>query len=280
MKILVFGASGHIGRNLFLSENASKFEMISAPTLRSGLDLLNLPSLIDFLSEVDFDLIINLTGYLPQKNIKHYGLDINKYGSSQIVNALHSTSKIKPLIHLSSATEVMIGSRAESEYSASKRMGFENLQIANKDNLIPIIQIALHNVIGKDHGAQNLVNQLISNLGESRSTVLNYPNRIRDFVWIDDCIDSIFLILQTVEEHIKVDTLRPYTRFEVGTGVPISISELAILVCDELAGDRNLILRNDSIADDDFSFLVADLRSPETIRCMTSLEFMLKKMLS
>jgi nucleoside-diphosphate-sugar epimerase len=280
VKILVFGANGHIAKNLLLSEKANTFEIISAPTLRSGLDLLDLTSLTAYVNEVDFDLVINSTGYLPQKNTKTYGFDINKYGSSQIVKALLLTSKIKPLVHLSSATEVIVDSRAESEYSASKIMGFENLQIANEDNLIPIIQIVMHNILGKDYGAQNLINQLISNLGAGRSTFLDYPNRIRDFVWIDDCIDSIFLILQTVEKHIKLGTLTPNHRFEIGTGTPISISELAMLVCDELTGDRDLILCNKSIAYDPFSLIVANLGSPETISCKTSLEVMLKRMLS
>ncbi len=280
MKILVFGANGHIAKNLLLSEKANTFEIISAPTLSSGLDLLDLTSLTDYVNELDFDLIINSTGYLPQKNTKTYGFEINKYGSSQIVKALLLTSKIKPLVHLSSATEVIVDSRAESEYSASKIMGFENLQIANEGRLIPVIQIVMHNVVGKDYGAQNLINQLISNLGANRSTVLNYPNRIRDFVWIEDCIDSISLILKTVEKHIKVGTLRSNHRFEVGTGTPISIYELAMLVCDELAGNPDLILCNESNAYDPFSFIVANLGSPETIRCKTSLEIMLKRMLS
>lgn len=279
MKILVFGASGQIARNMLLSEKSKSYKMILAPTFKSGFDLLDLSSLTDYLKQTDFDLIINCTGYLPQKNIKPYGFDINRYGSSQIVNALRLASKIRPLVHLSSATEVTVSARAESEYSASKIEGLRNLQIANGDNLIPVIQIVMHNVVSRDHGTHNLINQLIWNLGNNRPTFLEHPHRYRDFVWIDDCIDSIFQILQTMEKYIRAGTIRPHTRFEIGTGIPVSISRLASLVCDVFAGDRKLIVYNESTIHDPFSSIVANLGSSETIVCTTSLEVMLKRML-
>lgn len=279
MKLLVFGASGHIARNMLLSEKAKTFDLILAPTFNNGFDLLDLSKLTHYVNGLDFDLIINLTGYLPQKNLKPYGFDINKHGSAYIVKALLLTSKLKPLIHFSSATEVTVAGRAESEYSASKIEGFRNLQIANVDNLIPVIQIVMHNVVSRDYGTHNLVNQLIWNLDNSRSTFLKYPDRIRDFVWIDDCIDSIFLILQTIEKYIRAGTIRPHTRFEIGTGIPTSISELATLVCNEIAGDHKLIVCNESITHDPFSSIVANPGSSDTIIGKTSLEIMIKRML-
>jgi nucleoside-diphosphate-sugar epimerase len=277
VNLLILGSNGYIGKHFVASPHKKMFDSIFAPS-KSEVDLLDLVQLAKYLEATEFDIIMNCTGYLPHRHEKHYGYEINRFGSANLVKALKIIDKTAPVIHFSSSTEIRIGSQTESEYSASKIEGFENLLKANVGINKPIIQVVLHNVIGKDAGSTNLLNQLIMSAKQELSINIKFPNRIRDFVWIDDCIGGIAEVLRNVQSQCEDLSLPVLSRYEIGSGIPISIYECAVLVYKSRGVSLDYI-KVDGLDVDPFPSIVANVAAKGTIVCQTSLESILQNII-
>ena len=273
MKLLVFGSNGHIGRHFCSSQDAIELHEFLKPSREVG-DLLDVEKLTKYIQLNDFDLALNLAGYLPHKQAKAYGYEVNSLGSANLATAMLRAGKTVPIMHFSSATEILVESIAESQYSTSKIEGFQNLLSVSMDQ-IPIIQVVLHNIIGRDRKSKSLFNQLLVNSRNNIGTTINFPHRVRDFVWIDDLIIAMLEVLERVEYESKRGSLPPLTRFEIGTGIATSLSELAELVYRMTGCDQQIHLMEMG-GGDKFPSIFANVASGECIICPTSIESIIR----
>ena len=248
------------------------------PKYKNEIDLLDLVHLTTYLEGAEFDLIMNCTGYLPHRHEKNYGYDINRFGSANLVKALKMVGKSTPIIHFSSATEIRVGKHTESEYSLSKIEGFENLLEANIGLDVPIIQVVLHNIVGRDPDSNNFLNTLITSAELHSSIKVNFPHRMRDFVWIDDCIDGIAEVLKNVQQQCELQSLPPLSRYEIGSGTPISLYELAIFVY-KLTGASVDNIKIDQQETDLFPSIFANVAESGCMISQTSIETILRNVI-
>lgn len=269
MKILIFGASGYIGRHLVDYLHRNTDAVLSTPTRKGGgPDLLNISDLTNYFTKRNFDLIINATGSLPHKYFYEMSLDINLFGSANIVSALASSGKLIPLIHLSSATEFLKNGKTESEYSDSKLAGFHNLMKISENYRIPVIRIILHNVIGSDERSGSFPQLVMKSAKNGHPIEIKHPKRVRDFVWIDDCLAALTSVIRKVNLNNELGLLPQFSEFTIGTGRGVSLMEFANLVYSYVGADPELIkCRYDYF--DDFEFNVASEADISTILCLT-----------
>lgn len=269
MNILIFGASGYIGRHLVEYLQTNTVAALSMPTRRGGgPDLLKISELSDYFTYRNFDLIINATGSLPHKYSYEVSLDINWCGSANIISALASTGKSIPLIHLSSATELLKYGKTESEYSDSKLAGFHNLVKVSEWYPTPVVRVILHNVIGADEGSRGFPQLLMMSAKYSLPIEIKHPRRVRDFVWIDDCLAALTNVIQKVCLKWQLGSLPQFSEYTIGTGKGVSLMEFANLVYSYVGADPRLITcRYDYL--DEFEYNVASEADISTILCLT-----------
>ena len=241
--------------------------------------MLDLDSIQNTFKFFEFDLVINFAGrFSPLDKI---GEDLNRLSSSNLVSVLKSIGKPTTLMHLSSALE-RDDSLAESDYALSKTSGTRNLLDAASDSNIGVIVVKCHNIIGKDHDHRKLVGTLINQASLGLPISLNYPNRVRDFVYIDDFTEALWHIVEHFEFLIKknrktaeYETIRQID-WEIGTGIGTKISDLAFEIYQRLGQSKDLVdYALSDTGNDPFEVCIADTSNNRTIRCTTSLDSVL-----
>lgn len=155
MKILITGSSGLIGKALIdnLKEDIVKFD------LRKGLDLRNYYHVKKYVNQVD--LVIHLGGLIPPKALinQEDTIEINYYGTQNIVRAIKESDKAIKLIFASSVS--VFGYTQELNrlvnmtdpvfkidfYTESKILAENYI----KDNLSDFLILRLTGVLSADH---------------------------------------------------------------------------------------------------------------------------------
>jgi len=290
MKIAIVGANGYLASNFVANgltstrKSVEKFSFNCTSSDSVFLNVLDLDSIQNTFRSREFDLIINFAGRLSP--IDQIGGDLNRLSSSNLVNVLKTIGKPTTLMHLSSALETT-NSLAESDYALSKSIGTRNLLDATLDSNIGVIVVKVHNVIGRDQNQRKLVGTLIKQASLALPISLNYPNRVRDFVWVDDFAQALWRIVDdfgfSTRKHSTLSDEYQTARqidWEIGTGIGTKISDLAIEIYERLGQSKDLVdYAISKKRNDPYEFCVADTSNPRMIRCASSLDNILDKVI-
>ena len=125
-----------------------------------------------------------------------------------------------------------------SFYGRSKAFSEKNIISFCENYQIPFRIFRVCNVLGVDdnkistsrNSIQYLIKQIVNN---QNVEVLNAQTFIRDFIFIEDLIGVLDLVLDRVEESTN-------SVYNVGNGVPIKVVELLVLI-KEMAGSKSRI---------------------------------------
>jgi nucleoside-diphosphate-sugar epimerase len=289
MKIAIVGANGYLASNfatIGLTSSGSSIEKFSSDFTNSDsifLNVLDLDCISDAFKSREFDLVINFAGRLSQ--LDKIGTDLNRLSSSNLATVLKTIGRPTTLMHLSSALE-SDNPTAESDYALSKSFGTRNLLDAVLDSNIGVIVVKVHNIISKDQNQGKLVSTLIKHASLGLPIRLNYPNRVRDFVWVDDFAKALWRIVDDFElssKNIPLPDENHAVRqidWEIGTGVGTRISDLAFEIYERLGQSKDLV--DCSLSEkrsDPYEVCVADTSNARTIRCASSLSSILDAMI-
>lgn len=278
MKILAFGGSGYIAGHLLMNRSLNGFGSVVAPRShgRKGVNLLNAKELTEFIVHTNFDLIINAAATLPKKRGgKDRDYKLNRFGPKNIIQALASSGKVVPVIHFSSATELINIPFCESPYSQSKFEGFKAFETLSLEIGIPTIRVVLHNVVGLGSRPNSYIAQVVSKAIHNQPLKIHFPERKRDFVWIKDCIFALHQVLEKVNSTILEKEPQTSMTYEIGTGIPTNLNQLANLAY-QLAGSDIENISSDTVEFDPFLENVANSNGLNAIICETDIKSILK----
>jgi len=227
MRILVLGGGGFIGRHLCSYLRKSSYEIIQTGHTSSDLpklDILQFENLGEEISRIKPDVVINLTGRLVRENPSGDDFIVNSDGPKNLVNAIKQMEFDPFLIHLASSSEPRRNELTpESEYGKTKSLGSEFVKLSLEKKYIYGIIICAHNLYGRNIPRDKLIPQIFLAAMRDENILLNYPNRVRDFVYIEDFVDIFFKIISNIE-YLKKENIK---YLEVGTGHGTSLLDLA-----------------------------------------------------
>ncbi len=290
MKIAIVGANGYLASNFVTKKLTSKrysiekFSNSCTDPESILIDVLDPVSIQNVFELKEFDLIINFAGRLSP--IDKIGDELNRLSSLNLVNVLKSIGKPTTILHLSSALESN-SSLAESDYALSKSFGARNLLDASMDSNIGVLRVKVHNVIGRDQNQRKLLPTLINQAKLGLPITLDYPNRIRDFVWVDDFAKALWQIVDDFEFSTRNQPAFSAQRhavrqidWEIGTGVGTKLSDLAIEIYERLGQSKDLIsYAIPKMKHDPYESCVADASNIRTICGANSLSDILNKVM-
>ena len=227
MRILVLGGGGFIGRHLcrYLNNYGHDVHQTghTSPDLPK-LDILQLPSLVEAISRIKPDVIINLSGRLVRSNPSGDDFIVNVDGPKNLVSAIKQMDFKPFLIHLASSSEPRSYEFIpESEYGKTKGIGSQYVKSNIQSENIRGIIVCAHNVYGRNIPQDKLISQIFLAALRGENILLNYPNRVRDFVFIEDFVVVLGEVISNIE-YLEKENIE---YLEIGTGYGTSLYDLA-----------------------------------------------------
>jgi nucleoside-diphosphate-sugar epimerase len=287
VRIAIVGAKGYLARH-FLAQltdiqlyEVSIFSNSPTDSTTIPIDILDLNSIRRAFLPREFDLVINFAGRLSP--IDDIGAEINVNASANIASVLSSLKRSTTVLHLASSLESETGCY-ESDYARYKSIGTMKFVQGTQDSGVGCVVVKLHNVIGKDENTARLFSRLVSNAKQGLPSHINFPKRSRDFVYIDDFVNSLLKIVgdlsqATADLNIR-NSHQPLRQldWEIGTGIGTTIKDLALQIYESYQGGvADLISLNEDYSKRDlFETCVADTLNPRLVLCKTSISEILQ----
>jgi nucleoside-diphosphate-sugar epimerase/glycosyltransferase involved in cell wall biosynthesis len=244
--ILVTGASGFVGSNLFrnlLKVRTDVFAVIHQdPNWRLGeinethlfsVDFNDYLAVKNMVAELKPETVFDCAAFGAYAHESNSALiyQTNFLAKVNFVEILQE-SKVSAYVHAGSSSEYGTNSCAPSElgpflpnsdYSVSKLAISKYLSYVGKHRNFPCVNLRLYSVYGQYEDTSRLIPKLVT-----MALTGEYPPFVdsevsRDFVYIDDIVNAFILSASKMNPEIYGES------FNIGTGVKTTISDLAEL---------------------------------------------------
>ena len=257
MRVFIPGGSGFLGNavreRLVLDDHEvviggrspmADVYLDAADTSRCQLDQL--------LAGVGADAILNLvgTGLSSADVSSEVQTAVNGVWPSLLADYVRENGATT-LVHVASSTELSTNREGhhESLYSETKSIGSGEVHRIHIQAPNRLSVIYAHNIYGPTQPRARLVRWLIDQAASQSQVTLRFPNRVRDFIYIDDAADAIALSIN--------DPVASHGR-EVGTAQGTRLQDLAHSVFTLMGTDPDLIQIQVPGEPDAFEETVAD----------------------
>jgi len=244
-KIVIFGGSGYIGKNLVSYLISNGYDIIRV--LRKKSNRINIREIsrneriilvddirddLPMIFENGFDIVINaITNYGKTGNFSLAELiDINIQLPSLIVE---SSIKYGSTLFINFDTSLSANVNAYSETKST----FRNILINNYSNDITVINLVLEKVYGPGDSKEKFITHAIDKLKNNDVLEMTYGEQKYDWIYIDDVVEAIESVL--LNEH---DTNLSYQEIEIGTGKVIKLNELVSYIKDTIGSQSTIAL--------------------------------------
>jgi nucleoside-diphosphate-sugar epimerase len=235
-KILIIGGTGFIGYHLAkealkrgfqvssISKNKPKKKRYLKKVKYIILDISNNGSILKKIKS-DFKYVVNLAGYVDHSDqIKVYK---SHYLGCKNISNFFLDKKIKNFIQVGSSMEYGLTKSPQKEnfkckpksvYGKAKFLSTQYLINLYKKKKFPVTIIRLYQVYGPYQDLNRFIPVIIDSCKNDRNFPCSHGRQFRDFLYINDLIDAIFLILNNSKAEGEI--------FNIGLGKPLKIKKI------------------------------------------------------
>jgi nucleoside-diphosphate-sugar epimerase/glycosyltransferase involved in cell wall biosynthesis len=280
--ILVLGASGFIGANLFKMLLSKREDVYGVCRLERGWRLEGVDTKNIMFTDVNDSVALkNLINTITPRTV----FDFISYGgysfeeSHEIVyqtNFLSLTNIVTLLeekgvsayIHAGTSSEYGLNSKQPKEdsilepnshYSSSKIAASYFLKYVGKTRNFPSINLRLYSVYGPLEDSSRLIPNILNNAKLKKFPPLVDPDISRDFIFIDDACEAFILAASKIHPDLYGES------FNIGTGNKTTIKDLALTIKKIYKIKENPIFSNMSKRSWDVTEWYSDSKKAENI---------------
>lgn len=244
--IVVFGASGFIGANLFeqlfrvrrdvfaLTHDATKawrLKLLDVPAENVvHCDILSDASVRDVFGRIQPRTVFNLAAYGAYSKQKNVGLTYET-NVSGTVNILEACSPEMVYVHAGSSSEYGFNCAAPKEtdrvepnshYAVSKVSAAYVLEYYAKVQQLNTVNLRLYSIYGGWEEPDRLIPRLVEEARRGSLPPLVSPDISRDFVYVDDCVDAFV----QAAGRVRADNRVRGRSYNIATGRKTTMREL------------------------------------------------------
>ena len=280
--ILVLGASGFIGANLFKMLLSKRDDVYGVCRLEKGWRLDDVDSKNIFHTDVNDSVALkNLINTITPRTV----FDFISYGaysfedSHEIVyqtNFLSLTNIVTLLeekgvsayIHAGTSSEYGLNSKQPKEdsnlepnshYSSSKIAASYFLKYVGKTRNFPAINLRLYSVYGPLEDSSRLIPNILNHAKVKKFPPLVDSDISRDFIFIKDACEAFILAASKIHPELYGES------FNIGTGNKTTIKELALTIKKVYKIKKNPIFSNMSKRSWDVTEWYSDSKKAEKV---------------
>jgi len=260
-RVIITGGTGFIGKHLIkklISEgvysiatiantantNTNYYAEGALPITSYTADIRDVKAISEIFAHENAEICVHLAAKISvAESIKNPNetLDINAKGTLNVLEACQANN-VENFVFASSAavygdvTELPIRENHTlsplSPYGTSKKLAEQHISAYKNLNKIKrTISLRIFNVYGKGQGSEgDVISQFASRLLTGMAPeIYDSGMQTRDFISVDDVVDAFISSIKFMEEG-KNKTSDNFTSpliFNIGTGIPTSINELA-----------------------------------------------------
>ncbi len=271
-KILVTGASGYIGSNLFkYLKRVNNFEIYGIDRQTGGiddiekLDLRNESHVKDYFQNNLFDIIFHFAGSINSSNYKNLFFN-NVFAANNILESIKNKNTTVYLVgtadqygnYLNRPQKEDDLLKPVSSYGLTKQMQEEVGKYYINRYKMNIIFLIIYNIYGESQQNNFIIPKFFNKINEAiknKTNVNDYKsNSVRDFIYIED----FFKIL------LKTITIKqPGLVLNIGTGNPIKINDILYFLCNHPR--INKFIEYDGVIQDKIRYQVANVKTVKKI---------------
>lgn len=228
MNIILVGATGYLGskllKNLLEDKKNSVLSLVRNPNNIKNYILINDQKLYKKINIFNPDILI-YTSCVYDNGINNY-MDILKSNFIFPLELMNNI-KLKTFIYIGTSMN-----KYTNQYSLSKNQFAEYGKYYSLHNNINFINILLETFYGKDEPQNRFLSTITNKLKSNEEVNLTEGTQIRDFIYIEDVINGIDIIVKS--------NLKGYHDIPLGSGEGISIRELVEYLKTILNSKSNL----------------------------------------
>jgi CDP-paratose synthetase len=237
-KILITGASGSLGRNIAkkLHDEGNHICALVRPSSKLDLDYkkIEIKDTDDYTKEIE-----NFEPEIVIHAACLYGINAETQAEMNFTNYLLGLSIIRSMEKQNfESVFINIGTSLEwniNQYSYLKNKFVKDAKsyLENIYN-IKLLNLITFNVYGENLYNNNVINQVVKKCLNNQNIELTSGLQKKDFIYIEDFIDAVYLIINNINKFKKIQDI------DIGTGYQISIRELAQLIKNKLESKSEL----------------------------------------
>lgn len=248
MRVLLLGGTGFIGTAVnrrLITAGHDTVAVGRGEGADVAINVTDNAALSRHLSDHGYDAVVNLlgAGLTPGTTDAASMTAVNSALPPSLLAILNGLGEAPHLVHAASSTERLPGQTAdESEYSRTKHEGTSALHALAEVSPSPVTIVTIHNTYGPGQPAGRFVAYLIDRLGKGLPVELNFPHRIRDFVYLGDVAECVAYAVDAGPSGQR--------EVEVGTGIGTSLLDAARIVASSMGQAPELVAATASLSED------------------------------
>ncbi|QCP50762.1 NAD-dependent epimerase/dehydratase family protein [Trinickia violacea] len=250
--ILITGASGFVGANLFLKIFAARNDVYAVVRRDKSWRLADVPdthvitvdvndpaAVTHMLDTIAPQTVFDCVAYGAYSFEQDPGLIYQtNFNSIVTLTSLLARRSVSAFVHAGSSSEYGTNSAAPAEdgrcepnshYSVSKVAVGEYLKYMGKEHRFPCVNLRLYSVYGPLEDGSRLIPNLLRKATSGTLPPFVAPDTSRDFIHVDDVCTAF------ISAAVRMNPSLYGESFNIGTGRKTTIRELAELTCDLFA---------------------------------------------